>query len=86
MYTGYAAYLSLSSSTKKWPAQNAQTMEAMDTKSDVKPIKSFLGRSLPKSFSWYRDVRMERNMTNEVIEKQSAASDEAANTSKAGRF
>ncbi|PON94970.1 hypothetical protein TorRG33x02_091690 [Trema orientale] len=59
-------------------------MDAMDTNSDVSPTKSFLGRSLPKSLSWYRDVRIARNMTTEVTEKHKATSDEMAKTSKAG--
>ena len=85
-YTGNAAYFSLSFSTKKCPAQKAINMEAIETSNDVKPSKSFLGRSLPKSFSWYRDVKMERNMTKAVTEKQSATSDDMAKTSNAGWF
>ena len=61
-------------------------MEAMETNSDVKPSRSFFGRPLPKSFSWYRDVKMERNMTKAVTEKQSAMSDEMAKASNAGWF
>ena len=51
-------------------------MEAMDTNSEVKPNRSLLGKLVPKSFSWYLDVRMARNMTKEVTEKQSATRDE----------
>lgn len=83
-YTGNAAYRSSSLSTKKWPAQNDINMDAMDTKSDVSPTKSFLGRSLPKSFSWYRDVSMARNITTAVTEKHRAINDETANTLNAG--
>ena len=85
-YTGNAAYFSSSFRTKKCPAQKAINIEAMETNSDVKPSKSFLGRSPPKSISWYRDVKMERNMTRAVTEKQSATSDEMAKTSNAGWF
>lgn len=52
-YIGKAAYWSFSLSTKKWPAQKDNNMEPIDTKRDVNPTRSFLGRSLPKSFSWY---------------------------------
>ncbi|RDX77180.1 26S proteasome non-ATPase regulatory subunit 14-like protein [Mucuna pruriens] len=50
-YTGNAADLSLSFSTKKWPVQKQTIMEAMDMNNDVKPRMSFLGRYLPKSRS-----------------------------------
>ena len=80
---GKAANLSLSSSTKKWAEQNEMSMEAMDT-NEVKPNKSLLGKLVPKSFSWYLDVRMARNMTKEVTEKQSATRDEMAKQSNAG--
>ena len=58
------------------PVQNEIIMEAMDAKSDVKPNKSFRGKSVEKSLSSYREVRIERNKTMEVIEKQRATSDE----------
>ena len=60
------------------------SIEAMETNSDVKPTKSFVGKSLPKSLSWYRDVKMARNMTTAVTEKQSATSDEMAKMLNAG--
>ena len=56
--------------------QNETNMEAIDAKSDVKPIKSFRGKSMEKSLSSYREVRIERKKTREVIEKQRATSDE----------
>ncbi|TQD78508.1 hypothetical protein C1H46_035937 [Malus baccata] len=61
-------------------------MVVIDTNSDVSPTKSFLGRSLPKSFSWYRDVKMDRNMTMAVTEKQRATREAMAKMSKAGWF
>lgn len=65
----------------KCPAQKEVIMEAMDTKSDDKPIKSFLGRSLPKTFSWCRDVSMARNyMFRELTEMHRAINDETANS------
>ena len=60
------------------------SMEAMDTNSEVEPSKSLLGKLVPKSFSWYLNVRMARNMTKEVTEKQSATRDEMAKQSNAG--
>ena len=62
------------------------SMAPMEMKSDVKPTRSFRGRSLAKSLSWNLDVRMAKNMVNEVIEKHSAINDEIANTSKAVSF
>ena len=56
-------------------------MEAMETKSDVNPNSIFLGSALPKSFSWWRDVRMARNMIRAVTEKQRAINDEIAKSS-----
>ncbi|TQD78509.1 hypothetical protein C1H46_035938 [Malus baccata] len=61
-------------------------MEDIETNSDVNPTKSFLGRSLPKSFSWYRDVKMARNMTMAVTEKQRATREAMAKMLKAGSF
>ena len=58
----------------------------MEMKSDVKPTRSFPGRSFAKSFSWNLDVRMAKNMVNKVTEKHSAINDEIANTSKAVSF
>lgn len=83
-YTGNAAYFSSSLRTKKCPAQKDTRMAAMDTKRDDNPSNSFLGRSLRKSFTWYLEVRMARNMTTEVTEKQRATSDEIANMRNAG--
>ena len=82
-YTGSAAYLSMSPRTKKWPAQKETSIEAIATKSDVKPIKSFIGKDFPKSFSANRNVRMARNIIKEVIEKLRAISDAKENTWKA---
>ena len=78
-YTGNAAYFSSSLRTKKCPAQKDTKIAAMETKRDDKPSNSFLGRSLRKSLTWYLEVRMARNMTTEVTEKQRATSDEIAN-------
>ena len=83
-YTGNAAILNSSLSTKKWPAQKVTKIDNMDMKSEVSPSKSFLGKSWAKSFSWRLDVRMARNMTVEVTEKQRAMSDEIAKIWKAG--
>ncbi|KAJ9696110.1 hypothetical protein PVL29_008384 [Vitis rotundifolia] len=59
-------------------------MEAMDKKSDVKPTRSFLGKSMRKSLSWYREVRMARNMITALTEKQSATREDMAKMSNAG--
>ncbi|KAJ9685126.1 hypothetical protein PVL29_017238 [Vitis rotundifolia] len=77
-YTGNAAILSSSLSTKKWPAQKETKIAAMDMKREVNPAKGFLGNSLPKSFSSYLDVRIARNVTVEVTKEQRAMSDEIA--------
>lgn len=69
---------------KTCPAQNDTSMEAMEANSDVKPRRSFLGKSDAKSFSWYREVRIERKKTSAVMEKQRATNDEMAKASKAG--
>ena len=59
-------------------------MEAIDAKRHVKPRRSFLGKSMAKSFSWHRDVRIERKKTNAVIEKQRATKEAMAKASNAG--
>ena len=69
-YTGNAAILSSSLSTKKWPAQKKTKIAAMDMKREVNPAKSFLGNSLPESFSSYLDVRIARNVTVEVTKSK----------------
>uniref|UniRef100_A0A7N2MDP1 Uncharacterized protein n=1 Tax=Quercus lobata TaxID=97700 RepID=A0A7N2MDP1_QUELO len=56
----------------------------MDTKSEVNPSRSFLGRSLRKSFSWYLEVRIARNKNKAVTEKHRATSEVTAKTSNAG--
>lgn len=58
----------------------------MEMNKDVKPNKSFRGKVLPKSLSWYRDVKMARNKTKAMIEKQRATSDETAKRSNPGLF
>ena len=50
-YTGSAATLSSSLSRKKWPAQKVTKIDNMDMKREVSPIKSFMGKSCPKSLS-----------------------------------
>ena len=82
-YTRNAAYLNVSSRMKKWPGQKETSNETIDTKSDVKPIKSFTSKDFPKSFSVNRDVRMARNIIKEVTEKLRAISDAKENTWKA---
>lgn len=59
-------------------------MEAMEVKSDVNPRRSFLGNSMAKSFSWYREVRIERKKTRAVTEEQRATSEEMAKALNAG--
>ena len=83
-YTGSALFFNLSLSTKKCPAQKEINIDAMDTKSEVNPSRSFLGKSLRKSFSWYREVRMARNKNKAVTEKHRATSEVTAKTSNAG--
>jgi hypothetical protein len=60
---------------KKCPAQNETNTDAIDVKSVVNPIRSFLGKSVTKSFSSNRDVSIERNKIRAVTEEQSATSD-----------
>lgn len=79
-YSGKAANFSSSLSTKKCPAQKHNNMAAMDTNNDVKPSKTFVGKSSPKSLASYLEVSIARNMITEVIEKQRATRDETANT------
>ena len=61
-------------------------MAEMDIKRDDNPHSNFVGKSLPKSFSWCLDVRMARNMTTAVTEKHRAMRDEMEKTLKAGCF
>ena len=82
-YTGSALFLSLSLCTKKCPPQKEINIDTRDTKSEVKPNRSFLGKSLQKSFCWYQEVRMERNKNKEVTEKPRATSKDAAKMSNA---
>ena len=82
-YTGSALFLSLYLSTKKCPPQREININARDTKSVVKPNRSFLGKSLRKSFCWYREVRIERNKNKEVTEKPRATSEDVAKMSNA---
>ena len=56
----------------------------MDTNNEVKPSKSFPGKSTRKSFSWYREVRMERNKNKAVTEKHRATSEVTAKITNAG--
>lgn len=77
-------FLSLSLSTKKCAAQKETSIEAMDMKSELKPRRSFSGKLLRKSLTFFREVSMARNIINAVMEKQSAASDVMANNSNAG--
>ncbi|KAF5463256.1 hypothetical protein F2P56_019181 [Juglans regia] len=77
-YTVYATYFNLLSITKRCPEQKEISIAAMEKNKDVKPIKSFIGKSFAKSLSLYLDVKMERNVTKAVTEKKSAMSDEMA--------
>ena len=86
VYTGNALKFNLSLRIKKCPEQKDTNIEAMATNSDVRPTKSFLGKLLPKSRSWYLDVSIDKNMTRAVTEKQRAMSDAMANTLNAGSF
>ncbi|RDX69197.1 Protein INAPERTURATE POLLEN1, partial [Mucuna pruriens] len=72
-----------SSTINKCPAQNETKTDAIDVKSVVNPRRSFLGKSIAKSFSWNRDVSIERNKTRAVTEEQSATSDVIAKMLKA---
>lgn len=80
-YTGSSLFLSLFFSTKKCPPQKEINIDARDTKSEVKPNRSFLGKSLRKSFCWYREVSRERNKNKEVTEKPRATSEDVAKMS-----
>lgn len=85
-YNGYATYLSLASRTKTCPVQNDTSTEAIEVKSDVNPRRSFLGKSTAKSFSWFREVRIERKKTRAVTEEQRATSEEIAKALNAGSY
>lgn len=50
-YMGYTANLSLFSTTKKSPAQNATSIEAIPMKREVSPRISFKGSPLLKSLT-----------------------------------
>ena len=50
----------------------------MDIRREVKPSRSFFGKSLRKSFCSYREVRMARNENKAVMEKQRAMSEKTA--------
>lgn len=82
-YTGNAANFSSSPITKKWLAQKDITMEATEMKREVRPNMNFFGKPLQKSLSSYREVRIERNTSTAVTEKQSATSEVIAKTSNA---
>lgn len=58
-------------------------MAAKDTKREVKPNKRFLSTFLLKSLYWYLEVRRAENMSSEMKEEQTAASDETAKNLKA---
>ncbi|KAJ9696090.1 hypothetical protein PVL29_008373 [Vitis rotundifolia] len=55
-------------------------MAPKDIKRHVKPSNSFLGKSLRKSFWWYLELRMARNVITEVTEKERPIRDETAKT------
>nr|KYP60902.1 hypothetical protein KK1_023321 [Cajanus cajan] len=59
-------------------------MEAMETKSELRPKRSFNGRLLRKSWACFREVRMARNMIRAVTEKQSPMREAMAKASSAG--
>jgi hypothetical protein len=80
----YATYLKSSFRTKKCPEQNECKIDAIDVNSDVKPSRSFLGKSIAKSSSWYREVRIDRKKTRAVTEEQRAMSDEMVKMLNAG--
>ena len=50
----------------------------MDTRREVKPSRSFFGKSLRKSFCSYQEVRMARNENKAMMEKQRVTSEEMA--------
>ena len=85
-YTRKALSFSLFLSIKKCPAQKETNIDVMDMKSEDKPTKSFLGKSLRKSFCSYLEVRMARNENKAVMEKHKATSEETANTVSSGWF
>ncbi|KAM4087420.1 hypothetical protein ACJW30_10G176700 [Castanea mollissima] len=85
-YTGNALSFSLFLSIKKCPAQKETNIDVIDMKSEVKPSKSFFGKSLRKSLCSYREVRMERNENKAVMEKHKATREEMAKTVSSGWF
>ncbi|KAM3736612.1 hypothetical protein ACB098_10G177200 [Castanea mollissima] len=84
VYTGNAVSFSLPSSQKNCPAQKEINIDPMETKSNVRPSRSFLGTWLPKSFCWYWEVSMVRNKNKAMIEKNRATSEAIANNVNAG--
>ena len=74
-YSGKAS-LSLSLRRKKWAAQKQTNIAPKDSKREVNPSNSFLGKSLRKSFCWHLEVRITKNVITEVTEKARAIRDE----------
>ncbi|KAK2386977.1 hypothetical protein QL285_060808 [Trifolium repens] len=56
----------------------------MVKKRKLNPKRSFLGKSILKSFGSFREVRTERNTTSAVTEKQRPITEDKANASNAG--
>ena len=71
---------------KKWPAQKETNPAAMEISRNDKPHRSLVCKVILNSFSWYLDVRIARNITKEVTEKQRETNDEIANTWNASSF
>ena len=64
--------------------QNDTDIEAMDSKIDVDPSRSFRGTSKAKSFSWYLEVRIKSKKTK-TLRKAESAPDKTAKTMNTDR-
>lgn len=65
---------------KKWPVQKETNTAAMEISRDDIPNRSFLGKPILNSLTWYLDERINRNIIKAVTEKQRETSDEIENT------
>lgn len=77
--TRIATHNLLSLKTMKNAAENTTIIAAIDTKSVASPISNFLGNRRRKSFSVYREVRMDKKFT---IDAEDDTSDIASDMAK----
>lgn len=59
----------LSERVRKWPVQKETNTATMDTKAELRPIRSLSGKFLSKSSTCFRSMSIERNKMSAVTEK-----------------